>query len=140
MHRANIDRIADMVDLALALGAGRVEIAHVQYYGWALKNRAALMPAREQVEVVEANAAIRRYACKDCAVHMYGRIENTKHWFYGFDLSTPGSRRARAGRLPNSRLHLAAGPSADRKRRVFRGITGGSRSAAFPRSRTPRRP
>src|SRR5947199_772062 len=50
VHRANIDRIADMVDLALALGAGRVEIAHVQYYGWGLKNRAALMPTREQVE------------------------------------------------------------------------------------------
>jgi pyrroloquinoline quinone biosynthesis protein E len=50
VHRANIDRIPDMVELALALGATRVEIAHVQYYGWALKNRAALMPARDQVE------------------------------------------------------------------------------------------
>ncbi|MFL5000652.1 MAG: pyrroloquinoline quinone biosynthesis protein PqqE [Xanthobacteraceae bacterium] len=50
MHRANIDRVADMVELALALGASRVEIAHVQYYGWALKNRAALMPTPEQVE------------------------------------------------------------------------------------------
>jgi pyrroloquinoline quinone biosynthesis protein E len=39
-----------MVDLALALGASRVEIAHVQYYGWALRNRATLMPTREQVE------------------------------------------------------------------------------------------
>ena len=50
VHRANIDRIAEMVDLALALGASRIEIAHVQYYGWALKNRAALMPSRAQVE------------------------------------------------------------------------------------------
>jgi PqqA peptide cyclase len=50
MHRANIDRIGDMVELALALGASRVEIAHVQYYGWALKNRASLMPTREQVD------------------------------------------------------------------------------------------
>jgi PqqA peptide cyclase len=50
VHRANIDRIGDMVDLALALGATRIEIAHVQYYGWALKNRAALMPSRAQVE------------------------------------------------------------------------------------------
>jgi pyrroloquinoline quinone biosynthesis protein E len=49
MHRANIERVSDMVELALALGAGRVEIAHVQYYGWALKNRAALMPTAEQV-------------------------------------------------------------------------------------------
>src|SRR5438128_752912 len=38
VHRANIDRIRDMVDLALDLGASRVEIAHVQYYGWALTN------------------------------------------------------------------------------------------------------
>jgi PqqA peptide cyclase len=50
VHRANIGRIEPMVELALALGAARVEIAHVQYYGWALKNRAALMPSREQVE------------------------------------------------------------------------------------------
>ena len=49
MHRANIDRIEDMVVLALALGASRVEIAHAQYYGWALKNRAMLMPSAEQV-------------------------------------------------------------------------------------------
>ena len=50
VHRANIGRIEPMVDLALSLGASRVEIAHVQYYGWALKNRAALMPSREQVD------------------------------------------------------------------------------------------
>jgi len=50
VHRANIDRIEAMVALALSLGASRIEIAHVQYYGWALKNRAALMPTREQVD------------------------------------------------------------------------------------------
>ena len=50
IHRANIARIGDLVELALALGAGRVEIAHVQYYGWALENRAALMPTAEQVK------------------------------------------------------------------------------------------
>lgn len=50
IHRANIERISGMVDLAIALQASRVEIAHVQYYGWALKNRAALMPTRAQVE------------------------------------------------------------------------------------------
>jgi PqqA peptide cyclase len=50
MHRANIDHVGEMVELALALGASRVEIAHVQYYGWALKNRAALMPSAEQVQ------------------------------------------------------------------------------------------
>jgi PqqA peptide cyclase len=49
MHRANIDHLEAMVALALALGASRVEIAHAQYYGWALKNRSALMPTEEQV-------------------------------------------------------------------------------------------
>ena len=44
-----------MVALALSLGASRVEIAHVQYYGWALKNRAGLMPTREQVERARAS-------------------------------------------------------------------------------------
>jgi pyrroloquinoline quinone biosynthesis protein E len=48
IHRSNIDRIGAMVDLAIKLGASRVEIAHVQYYGWALRNRAALMPTAEQ--------------------------------------------------------------------------------------------
>jgi PqqA peptide cyclase len=64
VHRANIAHIAAMVDMALALGASRVEIAHVQYYGWALKNRATLMPSREQVEAamqdVEALRAMHR--------------------------------------------------------------------------------
>ena len=50
VHRANIGRIEPMVDLALSLGASRVEIAHVQFYGWAMKNRAALMPSRAQVD------------------------------------------------------------------------------------------
>ena len=50
MHRANIDHVEEMVELALSLGATRVEVAHVQYYGWALKNRAALMPTAEQVK------------------------------------------------------------------------------------------
>ena len=44
IHRANIARIDDLVAMALDVGASRVEIAHVQYYGWALKNRATLMP------------------------------------------------------------------------------------------------
>jgi pyrroloquinoline quinone biosynthesis protein E len=54
VHRANIGRIASMVDMALVYGASRIEIAHAQYYGWALKNRAALMPTREQAEAAVA--------------------------------------------------------------------------------------
>jgi len=50
IHRANIDRVEAIVEMACALGAGRVEVAHTQYYGWALRNRAALMPTRAQVQ------------------------------------------------------------------------------------------
>ena len=39
----------------------------------------------DKLKVVDANAAIQRHACTECGVHMYGRIENTKHPFYGFD-------------------------------------------------------
>jgi S-(hydroxymethyl)glutathione synthase len=35
--------------------------------------------------IVDPDATIQRHACKSCGVHMYGRIENTKHPFYGFD-------------------------------------------------------
>ncbi len=49
IHRANIAAIGDLVELALRMGAKRLEIAHVQYYGWAFANRAALMPGRDAV-------------------------------------------------------------------------------------------
>jgi pyrroloquinoline quinone biosynthesis protein E len=53
IHRANIARAGRMVELAVSLGARRVEVAHTQYYGWAMRNRAALMPP-----LAEAEAAI----------------------------------------------------------------------------------
>lgn len=49
VHRQNLDHLEDLIALAHRLEAHRLEIAHVQYYGWALKNRAALMPTPEQV-------------------------------------------------------------------------------------------
>ena len=62
IHRANIERIDALVAMALDMGASRVEIAHVQYYGWALKNRATLMPTREQVEHAVARVEALRKA------------------------------------------------------------------------------
>ena len=50
INRHNIVRVERMIDLAVALGAARVEVAHAQYYGWAIRNRAALMPTLEQVQ------------------------------------------------------------------------------------------
>ena len=38
-----------------------------------------------KLKVVDPSATIKRYACKDCGVHMYGRIDNTGHPLYGFD-------------------------------------------------------
>ena len=67
VHRANIGRIEPMVELALSLGASRVEIAHVQYYGWAMKNRVALMPSRVQVDEAVRQVEILR-------VRHHGRI------------------------------------------------------------------
>ena len=63
IHRANISRVAAIVELAASLGAGRVEIAHAQYYGWALRNRQALMPTRAQVDqaMQDAERARARY-------------------------------------------------------------------------------
>lgn len=49
IHRHNINNLEAIIDFAVEMGAGRLEVAHVQYYAWALKNRAALMPTREQV-------------------------------------------------------------------------------------------
>ncbi len=58
VHRHNIARLEAIIELAVELGAERLEVAHVQYYGWGLKNRAALIPTRAQLErateVVEA--------------------------------------------------------------------------------------
>ena len=58
IHRANVGRAGAMLDRAIAWGARRVEIAHAQYYGWAKRNRAALMPSRP--EAMAAIAEIER--------------------------------------------------------------------------------
>lgn len=47
LHRQNIDSLERIIDYSVEVGAGRLEVAHIQYYAWALKNRAALMPTRE---------------------------------------------------------------------------------------------
>ncbi len=58
VHRQNLECLEGIIALAVEMGAERLEVAHVQYYGWGLKNRAALIPTRAQLErateVVEA--------------------------------------------------------------------------------------
>ncbi|KJH70154.1 pyrroloquinoline quinone biosynthesis protein PqqE [Aliterella atlantica CENA595] len=50
LHRQNIDRIEEMLELCQNLQADRVELANTQYYGWAYQNRAALLPTQQQLE------------------------------------------------------------------------------------------
>ncbi|MBV8636917.1 MAG: pyrroloquinoline quinone biosynthesis protein PqqE [Candidatus Eremiobacteraeota bacterium] len=50
LHRVNHDRIADVIAFAERYGVRRLELANVQFYGWAYRNRLALMPTRAQVE------------------------------------------------------------------------------------------
>ena len=50
MHRQNLHQLPDIIQMAVDLDADRLEVANVQYYGWALKNRAALMPSLAQIE------------------------------------------------------------------------------------------
>lgn len=59
VQRHNIDRVEEFIDLAVGLGAGRIEIANVQYYGWALLNRAALIPTRDQLLAMDASVKAR---------------------------------------------------------------------------------
>jgi pyrroloquinoline quinone biosynthesis protein E len=59
LHRQNLDRIEQILELALELGAQRLELANTQYYGWAVPNQAALMPTHAQLE--HAEAAVNRF-------------------------------------------------------------------------------
>lgn len=60
LHRQNLDRVAEIVALAESLAADRLELANTQYLGWALLNRAALLPSRAQLERARAVAAAAR--------------------------------------------------------------------------------
>jgi len=49
------------------------------------RDRVAVRSNANKLKIVDTSATIQRHACTGCGVHMYGRIENTKHPFYGFD-------------------------------------------------------
>jgi len=50
IHRSNIDELEEMLAIVEESGAGCVEFASVQYYGWAFANREKLLPTRQQLE------------------------------------------------------------------------------------------
>lgn len=53
MHRENLDDLEATIEMAVRLGARRIEVACVQFQGWALSNRAALQPSRDQVDAAK---------------------------------------------------------------------------------------
>lgn len=53
LHRKNLDKIREILDMVVALEADYVELANTQYYGWGYLNRAQLMPTRAQIEHAE---------------------------------------------------------------------------------------
>lgn len=67
VHRQNLDHLEEMIAFIEPLQPERIEIAHTQYYGWALTNRAALMPTRAQVDKAVAVVA-------DAEKRLAGRI------------------------------------------------------------------
>ncbi len=67
LHRGNLARVPELIQLATHLGAARLELANVQLHGWALENREALLPTREQLEAAarEVAEARRNHACPE---------------------------------------------------------------------------
>jgi PqqA peptide cyclase len=64
VHRGNVGQIPALVRLAEDWGAARIEIAHVQYYGWAVANRSRLMPTRAQVDQAVSDVSAERRRTK----------------------------------------------------------------------------
>ncbi|MEQ1576973.1 MAG: pyrroloquinoline quinone biosynthesis protein PqqE [Hyphomicrobium sp.] len=74
VHRQNIENLPAMIDYAVEVGASRIEVAHTQYYAWALRNRAALIPTREafmksMAIVEEAKQRLKGILVFDVVVH-----------------------------------------------------------------------
>jgi len=64
LHRRNLHQLPRAIEMAEEMGARRIEVATVQFHGWALENRDALMPTREQAReatrlVAEARARLK---------------------------------------------------------------------------------
>ncbi|MEV0350945.1 pyrroloquinoline quinone biosynthesis protein PqqE [Nonomuraea sp. NPDC050680] len=54
LHPENLDAVGEIIELGLAWGVERIELANTQFYGWGMLNRTALLPAREQLARAEA--------------------------------------------------------------------------------------
>ncbi|MGO8671763.1 MAG: pyrroloquinoline quinone biosynthesis protein PqqE [Capsulimonadaceae bacterium] len=68
VHRRNVDRLGAMIALAEEVGAERLELANVQFYGWAFRNKEALLPSRAQLAAAQKVAA-------EAQARLRGRME-----------------------------------------------------------------
>jgi len=49
------------------------------------RDKVSVTANADKLKIVDESATIQRHACKDCGVHLFGRIENKDHPFYGLD-------------------------------------------------------
>src|SRR5206468_4604497 len=66
LHRENLDHVPEVIALAESIGADRLELANTQYLGWALVNRTALLPTREQLDRAREVARAARQRLRGC--------------------------------------------------------------------------
>ena len=80
------------------------------------KDKVKVTANESKLKVVDPKATIKRYACSGCGVHMYGRIDNDKHPFYGLDFvhtelsSEPGWAPPEFGAFVSSIIESGADP------------------------------
>ncbi|GBL56151.1 glutathione-dependent formaldehyde-activating protein [Pseudomonas citronellolis] len=49
------------------------------------RDKVSVVAHPEKLQIVDESAVIQRHACRECGAHLFGRIENTGHAFYGLD-------------------------------------------------------
>ena len=82
---------------------------------------------------------IQRHACKECGTHLFGRIENKDHAFYGLDfIHTELSPRARAGPAPGFAAFVSSIIESGRRRRKWHAVRETTRTRGW-NLRLPRR-
>ena len=102
IHRQNLDHLEEMIAFGEESGAGRMEFAHVQYYGWAFANRERLLPTRDQVDrsisLLQASrsAAARKSPRGICSAGLLREISKGLHGRLGTQADTDHTRRRRA--------------------------------------------
>jgi molybdenum cofactor biosynthesis enzyme MoaA len=110
MHRQNLDQLPAMIDLAVELDAARIEVAHVQYMGWGLKNRAALDEGSKRSSPLATHRCqpplrpLPSLRCSRCQRHLSRRrLQNRSHhlWSRHLPQRRPQNHAPRSGRSPS---------------------------------------